>query len=233
MLGIIPIAEVLALRTPDADEAPGAHVRDVLDRKRRSPHYTDLLHQIRRDGITTPIVIRDSPDGRYLADGHHRITAAHDAGLTHIPWTDDWLLADRIDTMPWQLTPGVITPAAIDAFTRGACAGLAIAVHDTTGWPIIEVGHCDGLPLHFMVRHPDGRLVDVRGTHSDDDVRDEWEFDADDENVTLTEVTRAVAWDCYLVDCGEPVPMDLVRTFAPAALRICTARQPPRAQLAQ
>lgn len=122
--------------------------------------------------------------------------------------------------MQWQLTPGSITPAAIEAFTRGACAGLAIALHDATGWPIIEVGHCDGLPLHFMVRYPDGRLLDVRGLHSGSDVRDEWEYDADNGIVALTETTRDAVMDCYLIDCGEIVPMDLVRTFVPAVVAL-------------
>lgn len=122
--------------------------------------------------------------------------------------------------MRWRLTPGIITPDAIEAFTRGACAGLAIAVHDATGWPIVEVGHCDGLPLHFMVRHPGGRLVDIRGSHSGQAVRDEWEFDADGGIVTLAEVGRAATWDCYLVDCGEIVPMGLVRTFVPAVIAL-------------
>lgn len=219
MLGIIPLTEALTLRTPDADD--GHHtVHDLTTTKRHAPHYPELFASIRQHGITTPVVIRDSPDGRYLADGHHRITAAHDAGLAHIPWTDDWLLAHHIDTMPWQLTPGTITPAAVEAFTRGACAGLAVAVHDATGWPIIEVGHCDGLPLHFMVRHPSGGLVDIRGAHTDEAVCDEWEFDADDGVVTLTRAARDAVVNCYRVDCGEPVPMDLVRTFVAPVLAL-------------
>lgn len=121
--------------------------------------------------------------------------------------------------MPWQLTPGMITPAAIEAFTRGACAGLAIALHDATGWPIIEVGHCDKLPLHFMVRCSNGLLLDIRGLHSDEAVRAEWEFDADGD-VSLTEATRADVANCYRVDCGEPIPMDLVRTFVPAVISL-------------
>ncbi|MCM1943149.1 hypothetical protein NC239_33600 [Streptomyces sp. G3] len=122
--------------------------------------------------------------------------------------------------MDWDLVPAVITPAAVEVFTRGACAGLAVALHDVTSWPIVEVGHCDGLPLHFMVRHPGGRLLDIRGLHSDEAVRDEWEFDADSGNATLAEVTRVSVMDCYLVDCGEPVPMDLVATFVPAVLAL-------------
>ncbi|MFE7233925.1 ParB/RepB/Spo0J family partition protein [Streptomyces sp. NPDC057596] len=221
MLGTIPLAEALALSTPDADDLDGCHTaRDLTGIKRRSPHYQELLDSIHRHGITTPVVIRTSPDGRYLADGHHRLTAAVDVGLTHIPWTDDWLLAHSIDTMPWRLAPGVLTPAAVEAFTRGACAGLAVALHDATGWPLVEVGHCDGLPLHFMVRCPDGRLVDVQAAHTDADVRDEWEFDTDEEEVVLASVARQAVVDCYRDDCGEPVPMDLVRTFVAPVLAL-------------
>lgn len=215
MIGIIPTTDALALLSPDADPEDGLDVADALDRKRQSPHYPALLEAIRRDGITVPVVIDFSGTYGELLDGHHRITAAHDAGLTSIPWTDDTTLADRIEALPWQLAPGTITPAAVEAFTRGACAGLAIALHDATGWPIIEVGHCDGLPLHFMVRHPSGQLLDIRGLHADEDVRDEWEFDADDSNVTLAKVARETVVTCYQIDCGEPVPMDLVRTFVP------------------
>lgn len=219
MLGTIPVREALTLLSNEALMSDlGSTVEDAAAAKRTSPHYRDLLDSVRRDGITTPVHIRTSQHGRFLVEGHHRITAALDAGLTAVPWTDDPTLADRIETMAWTLTPGRVTPAAVEAFTRGACAGLALAVHDATGWPIIEVGHCDGLPLHFMVRHPDGRLFDIRGAHTDDEVRDEWEFDADDGHATLAEATRAGVLDCYRVDCGEPVPMDLVRTFVPAVL---------------
>ncbi|MEH0417830.1 ParB/Srx family N-terminal domain-containing protein [Streptomyces sp. B21-083] len=220
MLGIIPVAEVLDMLTPDDETPDGYTVRDILDHKRQSEHYTKLCDAIRRDGIALPVMIRTLDGQPWLADGHHRVAAAIDLGLAEIPWTDDTLLADRIETMPCRLTPGRITPAAVEVFTRGACAGLAVALQDATGWPIIEIGHCDGLPLHFMVRHPNGCLVDIRGAHSGDDVGREWEFDADNEIVTLAEVTRAAALDCYLVDCGEPVPLDLVRTFVPAVIAL-------------
>lgn len=222
MLGSIPVREALTLLSNEVllcGLGDSCTAQDALPAKRTSPHYQDLLNDIRQHGVTTPIHIRTSRHGRFLVEGHHRITAALDAGLTHIPWTDDPTLADRIDAMPWQLTPGMITPAAIEAFTRGACAGLAIALHDATGWPIIEVGHCDKLPLHFMVRCSNGLLLDIRGLHSDEAVRAEWEFDADGD-VSLAEATRADVANCYRVDCGEPIPMDLVRTFVPAVISL-------------
>ncbi|MYS16130.1 ParB/Srx family N-terminal domain-containing protein [Streptomyces sp. SID4982] len=220
MLGTILVSEALALLSNEAFiRGLGSTPEDTAETKRASTHYPALLDSIRQHGITTPIHIKTTRHGRFLVEGHHRITAAADAGLATIPWTDDPTLADRIEAMPWQLTPGTITPAAIEAFTRAACAGLAVALHDATGWPIVEVGHCDNLPLHFMVRHPDGRLVDIRGAHADEAVCDEWEFDADGD-VSLAEAARADVLDCYLADCGEPVPMDLVATFAPAVIAL-------------
>jgi len=194
-------------------------VHDALDDKRSSPHYQDLLADIRRRGIITPVLIRYTNGGnRSLVEGHHRITIAVDAGLTSVPWTDDPNLVERIERMRWNLTPGVITAEAVDAFVRDACAGLALAVHDETGWPLIEVGHCDGLPFHFMVRRPDGQLIDIRGANDLDDIAADYEFDADNGIVTFTEVTRDAVWACYRDDCGEPVPMEIARTFVSAVL---------------
>lgn len=222
MIHAMPVTDALALLSGEVIvRALGdtGTVADALDNKRTSPHYQDLVADIRRRGIITPVLIRYTSGGnRSLVEGHHRITAAVDAGLTSVPWTDDAGLADRIERMRWQITPGVITPEAVDAFVCDACAGLALALHDETGWPLIEVGHCDGLPFHFMVRRPDGLLLDIRGAHDDADVADEFEFDADDGVVTFTEVTRDHVWACYRDDCGEPVPMEIARTFVPAVL---------------
>ncbi|MFD9249599.1 ParB/Srx family N-terminal domain-containing protein [Streptomyces bottropensis] len=89
MLGTIPVAEVLDILTVDDDETPDAlYVRDVLDHKRHSPHYADLLEQIRRDGMALPIMIRTNHGHPWLVDGHHRVAAAVDLGITHLVWSD-------------------------------------------------------------------------------------------------------------------------------------------------
>ncbi|MFI1562189.1 ParB N-terminal domain-containing protein [Streptomyces sp. NPDC020490] len=89
MLGIIPTAAVLDMLTPDDDDTPDAlYVRDVLDHKRRSPHYPDLLDEIRAEGMALPIMIRTLNGQPWLADGHHRVAAALDLGITHLVWSD-------------------------------------------------------------------------------------------------------------------------------------------------
>ena len=89
MLGTIPVADVLDMLTPDDDETPDAlYVRDVLDHKRRSEHYAGLLEEIRRDGIALPVMIRTLNGQPWLVDGHHRVAAALDLGMTHLVWSD-------------------------------------------------------------------------------------------------------------------------------------------------
>jgi len=89
MLGIIPVTNVLDMLTPDDDETPDClHVRDILDHKRRSQHYADLLEEIRRDGMALPIMIRTFEGRPWLVDGHHRVAAAVDLGITALVWSD-------------------------------------------------------------------------------------------------------------------------------------------------
>jgi tryptophan synthase alpha subunit len=89
MLGIIPVADVLDMLTPDDDDTPDCYtVRDVLDHKRRSEHYAELLEEIRRDGVTLPVMIRTFNGRPWLVDGHHRVAAAVDLGITHLVWSD-------------------------------------------------------------------------------------------------------------------------------------------------
>ncbi|MDX3759332.1 ParB N-terminal domain-containing protein [Streptomyces sp. AK02-04a] len=95
MIGIIPTAEALTLMSPDAEPEDGTDVADVLDHKRQSPHYPQLLEEIRRDGITVPVVIDYSGPFGELLEGHHRIAAAVDLGLPSVPWSSVPLRIDN------------------------------------------------------------------------------------------------------------------------------------------
>jgi len=222
-IGLIPVSEALDMRSGEAMVCGWGDtdtVRDGLTYKRASSHYQDLLTNIRHNGINTPVLIEISGHGyKTLVEGHHRITAALDLGLDAVPFTTDRTLFHRIDDMPWQLlSHGTLTDEGIQVFRGTASAGLAIALHDATGWPLIEVGHCDGLPMHFLVRHPNGHLMDVEGLHPDDHVVTDFELDADEGIVLLSEVTRAAVWTTYRDDCGEPVPLPIAHSAAAAVL---------------
>jgi hypothetical protein len=89
MLGIIAVTDVLDMLTPDDDDTSDALcVRDVIDHKRTSDHYAGLLDEIRADGIALPIMIRTFQGQPWLVDGHHRVAAALDLGITHLVWSD-------------------------------------------------------------------------------------------------------------------------------------------------
>jgi ParB-like chromosome segregation protein Spo0J len=95
MIGIIDVAEVLVMLSPDVEPDEGTDVADALPGKRQSPHYPNLLEEIRRDGITLPVVIDFSGTYPELLEGHHRIAAAVDLGLTSVPWSSVPLRIDH------------------------------------------------------------------------------------------------------------------------------------------
>jgi len=95
VIGLIPTAEALTLMSPDTEPDEGTDVADVLGRKRRSLHYSRLLEEIRRDGITVPVVIDHSGPYPELLEGHHRIAAAVDLGLPVVPWSSVPLRIDN------------------------------------------------------------------------------------------------------------------------------------------
>ncbi|SFW50377.1 hypothetical protein [Amycolatopsis australiensis] len=60
-----------------------------------------------------------------------------------------------------------------DVFDYGYCHGLALALHEETGWPLVQL-EFDGDELHYLVRRPDGMLVDAHGARPEDEVRLAW-----------------------------------------------------------
>lgn len=100
MLGFIAVVDVLDMLTPDDDDTPDAvSVRDVLDFKRTSEHYPALLDEIRADGMALPVMIRTLNGRPWLVDGHHRVAAALDLGITHLVWSD---LPVEIEDRPYN-----------------------------------------------------------------------------------------------------------------------------------
>lgn len=66
------------------------------------------------------------------------------------------------------------------ALKYDACAALAIAMHDRTGWDIVVITDqsnvrddgtaVDDAALHWTVRRPDGMLIDIDGAHVPEDL---------------------------------------------------------------
>jgi hypothetical protein len=95
--------------------------------------------------------------------------------------------------------PDFATPAALRVrYKYGQCHALAQAIHDATGWPM-EVWRMEqGGNEHAVVRMPDGRLLDVEGVHTVDDVRDRYYYEP---TVTPFRNARKLAdWDPPIMD---------------------------------
>ncbi|MEU9014311.1 hypothetical protein AB0D12_31980 [Streptomyces sp. NPDC048479] len=118
----------------------------------------------------------------------------------------------------WNLTPGIINDRTIKAFKHGACGGLAIAIHDLTGWPLVAVTVNAGQLLHYMARTPDGQLLDIEGPHTAPDVEFEYEIEAADGVVTITDTGRDAVWAWWCDEAGRPVPWETVTSIARALL---------------
>ena len=147
------------------------------------------------------------------------------------------------DLDPRSLRPGILDGSAERAFTAGACAALAIALHDATGWALVKVTDSHnvwvgddhtmegldadarsrigsaggGSALHWMVVRPDGALIDVDGAHSAADVIDEHDGEADDGESALGQASRRDAVEEYEGQ-GEPISIRLAATFVTAVL---------------
>lgn len=127
---------------------------------------------------------------------------------------------------PKDLTPGVLDGTALRAFKHGDCDIFAVALHDKTGWPLVKVtdhhnvhdgrAHM-GSAMHWMLRHPSGKLVDVDGLHEELDILDEYDGHADDEKAAIGWSTRQEALDEY-EEKGGRIPLKLAKTFVDAVL---------------
>lgn len=128
---------------------------------------------------------------------------------------------------PSDLTPGVLDGAALHAFKLGACGALAIAMHESIGWPIyavtdahnVEDGEAGGgSALHWVVKRPDGLFVDIDGVHTEGELVSAYEGDADDGECAVGKSTRADCWEWYGEAQGEPIPISLAETFVDAVV---------------
>jgi hypothetical protein len=77
-----------------------------------------------------------------------------------------------------------------------------------------------------MVRHPEGRLLDVDGLHDVVDIEERYAAEADGDEAVAAVSTRADATEWYVECQGEPIPIRLAASFIDAVL----ARIVPQAE---
>lgn len=70
----------MLMSMPSAD-APGKTVAELAPAKRLARSHPEHVEDVRKNGVTRPIVVRRG----VVVDGHHRIVAAHDAGVKKVP----------------------------------------------------------------------------------------------------------------------------------------------------
>ncbi len=97
-------------------------------------------------------------------------------------------------------------------------------MHDSTGWPIVAItdshnvfedGYAGGgSAMHWTVRGPHGRLIHIDGAHRTEDLVREY-----DGKAAAGISTRADAVEWYVEAQGEPVPIELAKTFVASVLK--------------
>ena len=101
---------------------------------------------------------------------------------------------------PTSTSVGAASVDELDGFTTvegvfeyGYCHALALAVHERTGWPVVGLRARDSSESnHYLVRRPDGMLVDVRGARTEADVLQQW--DGGDGYYTVREYDADFLW---------------------------------------
>jgi hypothetical protein len=131
---------------------------------------------------------------------------------------------------------GEITPEVENAFLRGGCLSLAIALAEETGWRVIKItdpynvserdGHDlpvahMGSALHWAVWRPeDGALIDIDGAHDFDSLvrsYDDWA-----EGEAARAGTYRLEWameDFESGEAGSDVELAVARQFVEAVLK--------------
>jgi hypothetical protein len=61
------------------------HLRPFATYPEKVPRYADEMRQGEWDHEDSPIHMAHAPEGPVLIDGNHRLLAAEEAGVTHVP----------------------------------------------------------------------------------------------------------------------------------------------------
>jgi hypothetical protein len=130
--------------------------------------------------------------------------------------------------------PGELDDRARLAFGAGQCHGLALALKDRHGWPLVAVDDEEGRRIHICLRRPDGGLIDANGSHTDREFMDaspgcslhDINEDAIADLVDLhgwaePEVEKAKAWIEAVLEQASDPSQSRAPLQTPALARIC------------
>lgn len=109
---LVPTKAVGAWLSDDSlqgeDRQVQAHRLNAM--KRRSPQYPAVRDDIAKNGFRNPLFASSmARPGPVLDDGHHRLAAAYELGISHVPMTVDYLRPHELpagtkhpDGTPWR-----------------------------------------------------------------------------------------------------------------------------------
>ena len=117
------------------------------------------------------------------------------------------------------LKEGELDCGALLAFTGGQCHGLALALHERTGWPLVAVDEPTGACAHVCVRRPDGLLVDVTGAHTVDEMEAA-------RGGTLRDIEHSAIGELETKHSWAPAAVDPARSWVDPVLRRATHDAP-------
>lgn len=160
--------------------------------------------------VRFPPVPVTGPRLRQMLDDSARFRREHDLGVCRY----DSVQPGESVTIPLthgdqvMLTTGVVDDTARRAFLSGQCHAMAFAMALRTGMPLVRVGgavcqesdECSLIPdhwpscpcqvWHLAVQAPNGRLLDVAGSHSEQELVEQWTDDDEDADVEVTLLTE-------------------------------------------
>lgn len=118
-----------------------------------------------------------------------------------------------------SLYPGRVDATAVEFFAHGYCVLLAVAMHERSGWPLVAFKRrmTDGSiypHAHMVVEAPDGKFLDIYGTRSYLDIREEY-GEVWSELTTVEKATQAGSihpkgWASNI----PPIVAEVIRYFA-------------------
>src|SRR3954451_5967462 len=65
---------------------------------------------------------------------------------------------------------GVLDHRAVAGFTFGQCHGMALALHERMGWPLVATYDTNNTPQHVLAESGDDQLIDITGARTQADL---------------------------------------------------------------
>lgn len=102
--------------------------------------------------------------------------------------------------------PGVLDRRAVAAFTLGQCHGMALALHERTGWTLVAAYDTQGVCQHVLANAGDDRFVDITGARSQSQLLAESNFNSVEsiDRPGVQALTTQAGWAAADLSAAQP-----------------------------